>query len=63
MSHRSLGGERAMRRTERRQRDLQLAIGDADVTCRGEQLVQQGSPLVIDAGIVRPHQRNESLSA
>ena len=35
----SLGGERAMRRAERRQRDLQLAIGDADVTCRGEQLM------------------------
>ena len=54
-----LGGERAMRRAERRQRDLQLAIGDANVTCRGEQLMQQGSPLVIDAGIVRPQQCNE----
>jgi hypothetical protein len=38
---------------------MQLAIGDADVTCRGKQLMQQGSPLLIDAGVVRPQQRKE----
>ena len=48
-----LGGVRSMRRAERSQGDMQLAIGDADVACSGEQLMQQGSPLLIDAGVVR----------
>ena len=43
-----LGGVRPMRRAERSQGDMQLAIGDADVACGGEQLMQQGSPLLID---------------
>src|SRR5467141_4093534 len=45
-----LGGVRSMRRAERSQGDLQLAIGDADVACGGEQLMQQGSPLLTDTG-------------
>ena len=32
---------------------MQLAIGDADVACSGEQLMEQGSPLLIDTGVVR----------
>src|SRR5258707_11188578 len=48
-----VGGVRSMRRAERSQGDMQLAIGDADVACSGEQLMQQGSPLLIDAGVVR----------
>jgi hypothetical protein len=32
---------------------MKFAVGDANVACRGEQLMEQGSPLLIDAGIVR----------
>ena len=35
---------------------MQLAIAEADVACGGEQLVQQGSPLLIGTGVVRPQQ-------
>src|SRR5271170_374383 len=39
---------------ERRgQGDMQLAIGDTDIACSGEQLMQQSSPLLIDTGVVR----------
>ena len=38
---------------------MQLVIGDADVAYSGEQLMQQGSPLLIDAGIVRSQQRKQ----
>src|SRR5271169_6952732 len=48
-----LGGVRSMRRAERSQGDMQFAVGDADVACSGEQLMQQGSPLLVDAGVVR----------
>src|SRR3974377_1371346 len=48
-----LGGERSMWGAERTQGDVQLAIGDADVACSGEQLMEQGSPLLIDTGVVR----------
>src|SRR5271165_2817600 len=48
-----LGGVGSMRRAERSQGDMQLAIGDADVACRGEQLMEQGSPLLIGTGVVR----------
>jgi hypothetical protein len=36
---------------------MQLAIADADVACSGEQLMQQGSPLLLDTGVVRSQQR------
>src|ERR1700688_4650466 len=48
-----LGGERSMWGAERSQGDMQLVIGDADVACSGEQLMEQGSPLLIDTGVVR----------
>ena len=32
---------------------MQLATEDADVACRGEQLMEQGSPLLIGTGVVR----------
>ena len=48
-----LGGVRSMRLAERSQGDMQLAIGDTDVACNGEQLMEQGSPLLIDTGVVR----------
>ena len=35
---------------------MQLAIADADVASSGEQLMQQGSPLLIDTGVVRSQQ-------
>ena len=35
---------------ERRQDEIELAISDMDVTGGGEQLMQQGSPLVIGTG-------------
>src|SRR6266542_559987 len=38
---------------------MQLAVADADVACGSEQLMQQGSSLLIDAGIVRSQQRNQ----
>ena len=50
----SLSSERAMRRAERSQGDIELAIGEADVSCGGEQLMQQSSPLLIDTRVVRP---------
>jgi hypothetical protein len=31
-----------------------LGVGDADVAGGGEQLMQQGSPLLIDTRVVRP---------
>jgi len=49
-----LGGPGSMRRAERSQGDMQLAITDADVACGGEQLMQQSSALLIGAGVVRP---------
>jgi hypothetical protein len=39
-----LGGLRSMRRAEWSQNDIELAIGDADIACDGEQLMQQGLP-------------------
>src|SRR5712671_3128995 len=54
-----LGGVRSMRRAERSQGDLQLAIADADVAGGGEELMQQGSPLMIDTGVVRSQQRKQ----
>src|SRR4029077_6217240 len=48
-----LGGERSVWGAERSQGDMQLAIGDADVARSGEQLMEQGSPLLIDTGVVR----------
>ena len=53
----SLGGARAMRRAERSQGDVQLAIADADVAGSGKQLMQQGSPFLIGTGVVRSQQR------
>ena len=47
------GGERSVWGAERSQGDMQLAIGDVDVACSGEQLMEQGSPLLIDTGVVR----------
>ena len=55
----SLGGARAMWRTERSQGDVQLAIADADVAGSGEQLMQQGSPFLIGTGVVRSQQRKQ----
>jgi hypothetical protein len=54
-----LGGARSMRRTERSQGDVQLAIANADIARGGEQLMQQGSSLLIDPSIVRPQQRKQ----
>ena len=45
-----------MRRAERSQSDMQLAIADADVASGGEQLMQQSSPFLIGAGVVRSQQ-------
>jgi len=50
---------RSMRRAERSQRDLQLAVRNADVTCRGEEFMQQGSSLLIGTGVVRSQQRKQ----
>jgi hypothetical protein len=44
---------------ERSQGDIELAIGDADVAGVGEQLMQQGSPLLIDTRVVRPQERKQ----
>ena len=38
---------------------MQLATGDADVACSGEQLMQQGSTLLIGTGVVRSQQRKQ----
>ena len=38
---------------------MQLVVTDADVACSGEQLMQQGSPLLIDTGVVRSQQRQQ----
>ena len=38
---------------------MQLAVADADVAGSGEQLVQQGSPLLIGTGVVRSQQRKQ----
>src|SRR5260370_39113826 len=48
-----------MRRAERSQSDMQLAIADADVACSGEQLMQQGSPLLVGTGVVGAQQRKK----
>ena len=55
----SLGGACAMRRAERSQGDVQLAIADADVAGSGEQLMQQGSPFLIGTGVVKSQQRKQ----
>jgi hypothetical protein len=47
-----LGRMRSMRRAKRIQGDVQLAVGDADIAGGGEQLMQQGSSLLIGAGVV-----------
>src|SRR5260370_23725085 len=39
--------------------DMQLAIADADVACSGEQLMQQGSPLLVGTGVVGSQQRKK----
>src|SRR5215831_705002 len=49
-----VGGVRAMGRAERSQGEIELAVGDMDVAHGGEQLMQQGSTLLIHAGVVRP---------
>src|SRR5258708_4364326 len=54
-----VGGVRSMRRAERSQRDMQLAIGDADVARTGEQLMQQGSTLWSDTGVGRSQKRKQ----
>jgi hypothetical protein len=54
-----LGSAGSMRRAERSQGDMQLAIGDADVARSGEQLMQQGSPLLVDTVVVRSQQRKQ----
>jgi hypothetical protein len=38
---------------------MQLAIGDADVACSGEQLMPRGSPLLIDTGIMGSQPRKQ----
>src|SRR5262245_19487122 len=55
----SLGGACTMRRAERGQGDTQLGIGDLDVACSGEQLMQESSSLLLDTGIMRSQQRNQ----
>ena len=42
-----------MRRTERTDRDSMLGLGDIDVRGGMEEFVQQRSPLVVAAGVVR----------
>src|SRR5215469_17073950 len=42
-----VGGVRAMGRAERSQGEIELAVGDMDVAHGGEQLMQQGSTLLI----------------
>src|SRR3984893_19128843 len=54
-----LGGERSVWGAERSQGDMQLAIGDADVACAGEQLMEQGSPLLIATGEARSQTRKQ----
>ena len=49
-----LGSVRAMWGAERSQGDMELSIGDADIARGSEQLMQQGSPLLIDTRVVRP---------
>ena len=51
-----LGGAGSMWRAEWSQGDMQLMVADADVAGGGEQLMQQGSPLVISTGVVRSQQ-------
>ena len=54
-----LGGAGSMRRAERRQCDGQLAIGDGNVAGSGEELMQEGSALLLGAQVVRPQQREQ----
>jgi hypothetical protein len=54
-----LGGVRSMRRAERSQRDLQLAVRNAGVAYRGEEFMQQGSSLLMGTGVVRSQQRKQ----
>src|ERR1039458_4264184 len=46
-----LRGARSMRRAERCQRDVQLAVADADVAGGGEQLLQEGASLCVCMGV------------
>ena len=48
-----------MRGAERGQSNIQLFVGDANVACSSEQLMEQGSPLLIDTGVVRSQERNQ----
>src|ERR1017187_6482945 len=54
-----LRGARSMRRAERCQRDVQLAVADADVAGGGEQLMQERASLLFGTGVVRPQQREQ----
>lgn len=49
-----LHGARSMRGTERRQGDLQIALGNLDVAGGGEDLVQQRSAFLLGTQVVRP---------
>ncbi len=49
-----LGGAGSMRRAERGQGEMQVAVADVDIAGNGEQLMQQGSPFLLGTGIVRP---------
>ena len=48
-----------MRGTERGQGDIQLFVGDVNVACGGEQLMEQGSALLIDPGVVSSQERHQ----
>src|ERR1035438_8312137 len=54
-----LRGARSMRRAERCQRDVQLAVADADVAGGGEQLMQERASLLFGTGVVKPQQREQ----
>jgi hypothetical protein len=54
-----LRGARSVRRTERRQGDLQLARGDSNVPGRCEEFVQQRSSFLVGSGVVRPQERKQ----
>jgi hypothetical protein len=54
-----LRGARSMRRAQGCQRDVQLAVADADVARGGEELMQERAPLMLGAGVVRLQQRKQ----
>ncbi len=54
-----LRGARSVRRTERRQGDLQLARGDSNVPGRCEEFVQQRSSFLVGSGVVTPQERKQ----